>query len=47
VKEYAPETLKEWLRNYRKYGIDGLYPKMRSDKGQLRKLPDSAKEWLP
>jgi hypothetical protein len=46
VKEYAPETLKEWLRNYRKYGIDGLYPKMRSDKGQLRKLTDSAKEFI-
>jgi transposase InsO family protein len=46
TKEYAPETLKEWLRNYRKYGIDGLYPKMRSDKGQLRKLPDSAKEFI-
>lgn len=46
TKEYAPETLKEWLRNYRKYGIDGLYPKIRSDKGQLRKLPESAKEFI-
>ena len=33
-KEYAPETIKEWLRIYRKYGIDGLYPKVRSDKGR-------------
>lgn len=45
-EEFAPETLKEWLRNYRKYGIDGLYPKGRSDKGKSRKLPDEAKEFI-
>lgn len=45
-KEYAPETVKEWLRLYRKYGIDGLYPKIRSDKGKLRKLSKKAKEFI-
>ena len=32
-KEFAPATIKEWLRQYRLYGIDGLYPKNRCDKG--------------
>jgi len=45
-REYAPETVKEWLRIYRKYGIDGLYPKGRSDKGKLRKLSAKAKEFI-
>ncbi|WP_077370095.1 hypothetical protein [Anaerosalibacter sp. Marseille-P3206] len=30
--------MKEWLRLYRKFGIDGLYPKIRSDKGKPRNL---------
>lgn len=45
-KEYAPETLKDWLRSYRKYGIDGLYPKIRSDRGMPRKLSDEAKDFI-
>ena len=45
-KEYAPETIKEWLRIYRKYGIDGLYPKVRSDKGKSRNLSDEAKKFI-
>lgn len=45
-KEYSPETLKDWLRVYRKYGIDGLYPKRRSDKGKHRKLSKEAKEYI-
>ncbi|MDI3548806.1 MAG: putative transposase [Halanaerobiales bacterium] len=45
-KEFAPATLKGWLRLYRKHGIDGLYPKTRSDKGKLRKLPDEAKDFI-
>ncbi len=45
-REYAPETIKEWLRLYRRFGIDGLYPKVRSDKGKPRNLPDDAKEFI-
>lgn len=45
-RQYAPETLKDWLRHYRKYGIDGLYPKVRSDKGKPRKITDEAKEFI-
>lgn len=45
-KEYSPETLKDWLRLYRKYGIDGLYPKRRSDRGKSRKLSPAAREYI-
>ncbi len=45
-KEYAPATIKEWLRLYRRFGIDGLYPKIRSDKGKPRNLPTDAKEFI-
>ena len=44
--EYAPETLKDWLRIYRKHGIDALYPKIRSDKGKSRKLTEEAKQFI-
>lgn len=37
-KQYAAETIKEWLRLYKTKGIDGLYPKNRSDKGGSRKI---------
>lgn len=37
-KEFAPATIKDWLRKYRLYGIDGLYPKSRCDKGKPRKI---------
>ncbi len=30
-------TLKSWLKAYRKFGFDGLKPKIRSDKGRPRK----------
>lgn len=43
-KEYTPATLKEWLRLYKTKGIDGLYPKNRSDKGGSRKLKSEIKE---
>ncbi len=44
--EYAPATIKEWLRLYRRFGIDGLYPKIRSDKGKPRNLSNDAKEFI-
>jgi transposase InsO family protein len=45
-REYAPETLKGWLLMYRKYGIDGLFPKSRCDRGKPRKLSAEAKEFI-
>ena len=29
----APETLRDWLKRYRKGGFDALLPKLRSDRG--------------
>lgn len=46
TREYAPATIKEWLRLYRRFGIDGLYPKIRSDKGKPRNLSNDAKEFI-
>jgi transposase InsO family protein len=35
----AEETIRSWLKKYRKDGFDGLLPKVRTDKGKPRKLP--------
>lgn len=35
----AAETLRDWLKRYRKAGFDGLKPKARADAGQSRALP--------
>jgi len=35
----AEETIRSWLKKYRKDGFDGLLPKERTDKGKARKLP--------
>jgi transposase InsO family protein len=37
-KRFKPGTFKDWLRRYRKFGIDGLIPKERYDKGISRKI---------
>jgi transposase InsO family protein len=36
LRQYAPGTLKSWLRCYRRHGLDGLMPKRRSDAGTQR-----------
>jgi transposase InsO family protein len=35
----AEETIRSWLKKYRKSGFDGLLPKIRNDKGKPRRLP--------
>jgi putative transposase len=35
----APETLRDWLKLYRKGGFKALMPKPRTDRGQSRTLP--------
>ncbi len=35
----SEETIRSWLKKYRKDGFDGLLPKVRADKGKPRKLP--------
>lgn len=41
---YNPKTLEKWTEHYKKFGMDGLMPKTRSDKGFSRALPDTAIE---
>ncbi len=45
-KEYAPATIKGWLLNYKKFGFDGLLPKIRSDFGKSRTLSRKQKEFI-
>lgn len=35
----AEETIRSWLKKYRKSGFDGLLPKARNDRGKPRRLP--------
>lgn len=36
----APDTIRDWLRQYRAGGFDALFPKPRNDAGRPRSLPD-------
>lgn len=45
-KEYAPATIKGWLLDYRKHGIEGLYPLTRNDKGKSRSLCEEARQYV-
>ncbi len=38
-RRIAEETIRSWLKKYRKDGFDGLLPKTRNDRGKPRKLP--------
>jgi transposase InsO family protein len=42
----APETLRHWLRAYRRGGFDALLPKGRADRGHSRALPPAVAEAL-
>lgn len=42
--KYNPGTLQKWVVYYKTYGMDGLIPKSRSDKGTSRQLNDVAIE---
>jgi transposase InsO family protein len=42
----AAETLRDWLKAYRRGGFEALLPKPRTDRGQPRRLPDTAAEAL-
>jgi len=45
-RRVAAETLRDWLKRYRRGGFDALLPRSRSDRGQSRRLPDTAAEAL-
>jgi len=38
LKEFSPNTVRRWLLDYRRYGLDGLKRKPRQDKGFFRHL---------
>ena len=38
-RHIAAETMRSWLKAYRKHGFAGLYPKPRSDRGKARNIP--------
>jgi transposase InsO family protein len=42
----APETLRHWLKDYRRGGFDALLPKGRADRGQSRRLPQAVADAL-
>jgi putative transposase len=42
----APETLRDWLKRYRKGGFDALLPKPRADCGRSRALPQPVADLL-
>jgi len=45
-REFSPSTLKGWLVDYRKFGIEGLYPARRSDCGKPRSLTEAARQYV-
>lgn len=42
----APETLRDWLKRYRRGGFDSLLPKTRTDRGRPRALPPQVADIL-
>lgn len=38
-RRVAEETIRSWLKKYRRDGFDGLLPKTRNDRGKPRRLP--------
>jgi len=42
----AAETLRDWIKRYRRGGFDALIPKPRADRGQSRSLPPQVVEVL-
>jgi transposase InsO family protein len=45
-RRIAAETLRDWLKRYRKGGFEALLPKPRADRGQPRRLADATAEAL-
>ena len=45
-RRVAAETIREWLRAWRKGGFDALLPKTRSDAGQARAIPREVADLL-
>jgi transposase InsO family protein len=44
--QIAAETFRSWIKDYRKDGFDGLFPKTRTDKGRSRTLTTETEDIL-
>ena len=44
IRNISYKTLEKWVSNYQRFGIEGLMPQNRSDKGTTRVLSDTAIE---
>lgn len=45
-REFSISTLKNWLTNYRRYGLEGLKRQPRSDRGRFRSLSNEAQKFI-
>ena len=45
-RRVAVTTMRDWIRDYRRLGFDGLMPKRRQDLGAVRKMPPETVEIL-
>jgi len=45
-RHVAAETMRGWLRDYRRGGFDALMPKVRSDHGDARRIPSAVVDLL-
>lgn len=45
-RKFSDQTMKWWLYKYRKYGLEGLMPKDRLDRGKARNLDEGQKEYI-
>ncbi len=46
LKSFSVNTLRGWVRDYRRGGVDGLKPEPRRDRGQPRALPEEVRRVL-
>src|SRR5690606_41297809 len=42
----AAETIRDWLKRYRRGGFDALVPRRRADRGRARSIPEPIAEFL-
>ena len=42
VKKFSSKTIEDWTTRYKRHGLEGLMPAVRSDKGVSRALSDEA-----
>src|SRR5437867_12933220 len=46
LRRFSASSLRLWLKEYQRGGLDALYTKMRSDKGSFRKIDEDVAETI-